>query len=97
VTSKNKQQKQDSLVNKKSETLKHIIKPYKKEKSDTKSCQKMQDGLLAKRKKVGEKKRERNCIISLLCCQVHKICILVLMAMHYLTFDPSMVVDHFRS
>jgi hypothetical protein len=97
VTSKNKQHKKDSLVNKKSEALKAIINPHKKEKSDTKSHQKMQEGLLAKGKRKGGKKRERNCIISLLCCQVHKICILVLMAMHYLTFDPSMVVDHFRS
>jgi hypothetical protein len=83
VTSKNKQHKKDSLVNKKSEALKAIINPHKKEKSDTKSRQKMQEGLLAKgKRKGGEKKEKEIWIISLLCCQVHKICILVLMAMH---------------
>jgi hypothetical protein len=43
VTSKNKHKK-DSLVNRKSEALKAIINPHKKEKCDTKSCQKMQEG-----------------------------------------------------
>jgi hypothetical protein len=43
---------------KKSEALKAIINPYKKEKSDTKSHQKMQEGLLAKGKRKGGKKKK---------------------------------------
>jgi hypothetical protein len=59
VTSKNKQHKKDQLAQKKSVALKAIINPHKKDKSDTKNCQKMHEGLLAKGKRKGGEKKEK--------------------------------------